>query len=39
MANVTLKEGIEKSLKEHFPQINAVVDATDHSSGDNPYYK
>lgn len=39
MANVTLKEGIEKTLKEHFPEINAVVDATDHSSGDNPYYK
>jgi len=39
MANVTLKEGIEKTLKEHFPQINAVVDATDHASGDNPYYK
>jgi len=38
MANVTLKEGIEKTLKEHFPEINAVVDATDHSSGDNPYY-
>lgn len=39
MANVTLKEGIEKTLKEHFPQIKAVVDATDHASGDNPYYK
>jgi Fe/S biogenesis protein NfuA len=39
MANVTLKEGIEKTLKEHFPEINAVVDATDHASGDNPYYK
>lgn len=39
MANVTLKEGIEKTLKEHFPEINAVVDVTDHSSGDNPYYK
>lgn len=39
MANVTLKEGIEKTLKEHFPEINAVVDATDHATGDNPYYK
>jgi Fe/S biogenesis protein NfuA len=39
MANVTLKEGIEKTLKEHFPEINAIVDATDHASGDNPYYK
>ncbi len=39
LANVTLKEGIEKTLKQHFPEINAVVDATDHASGDNPYYK
>ena len=39
MANVTLKEGIEKTLKENFPEINAVIDATDHATGDNPYYK
>ncbi len=39
MANVTLKEGIEKTLKQHFPEIKAVVDATDHATGDNPYYK
>jgi len=38
MVNVTLKEGIEKTLKEYYPEITAVVDATDHSSGDNPYY-
>ena len=39
MASVTLKDGITKTLKEHFPEINAVIDSTDHSSGDNPYYK
>ena len=39
MVNVTLQEGIEKTLKEHFPEVTAVIDATDHSSGDNPYYK
>jgi len=39
MANVTLKEGIEKTLKQQFPEIREVIDATDHSSGDNPYYK
>ena len=38
MANVTLKEGIEKTLKEYYPEITAVIDATDHSSGSNPYY-
>jgi Fe/S biogenesis protein NfuA len=39
MVSVTLKEGIEKTLKEHFPEVTAVVDATDHDSGDNPYYQ
>jgi len=39
LANQTLKEGIEKTLKHHFPEIKDVIDVTDHSSGDNPYYK
>jgi Fe/S biogenesis protein NfuA len=39
MANVTLQEGIEKTLKEYFPEVTAVIDATDHASGSNPYYK
>ena len=39
MANVTLQEGIEKTLKEYFPEITAVIDATDHATGENPYYK
>ncbi|NIP17211.1 MAG: NfuA family Fe-S biogenesis protein [Xanthomonadales bacterium] len=38
MVDVTLKEGIEKTLKAHFPEISGVVDATDHSAGENPYY-
>lgn len=39
MVSVTLKEGIEKTLQQHFPEINSIIDATDHSTGDNPYYK
>lgn len=38
MADVTLKDGIESTLKGHFPEITAVLDATDHSTGENPYY-
>jgi len=38
MANVTLKNGIEKTLKEKFPTIIEVRDVTDHASGQNPYY-
>ena len=39
MVNQTLQGGIEKTLKEYFPEITAVIDATDHASGENPYYK
>lgn len=38
MVDVTLKEGIEKTLKTHFPEISCIRDATDHSAGENPYY-
>lgn len=37
MADVTLKHGIEKTLKERFPEIRAVKDSTDHATGVNPY--
>ncbi|GAB3038368.1 NfuA family Fe-S biogenesis protein [Oleiagrimonas citrea] len=39
MVDVTLKNGIEKTLREQVPEITAVRDATDHSSGENPYYE
>jgi Fe/S biogenesis protein NfuA len=39
MVNETLQGGIEKTLKEYFPEITAVVDATDHATGENPYYE
>lgn len=38
MADVTLKQGIETTLMEHFPEITAIRDATDHATGENPYY-
>ncbi len=39
MANVTLKQGIERILKDAIPELVAVEDVTDHASGDNPYYQ
>jgi Fe/S biogenesis protein NfuA len=39
MATVTLKQGIERMLREAFPQIVEVVDVTDHAQGSNPYYQ
>ena len=38
MANMTLKQGIERTLKEKLPEIQEVRDATDHELGENPYY-
>ena len=38
MASVTLKQGIEQILKQAIPRIKAVVDATDHALGHNPFY-
>jgi Fe/S biogenesis protein NfuA len=38
MASVTLKQGIEQILKQAIPRIKAVIDATDHALGNNPFY-
>jgi len=35
--SLTLKEGVEKTLKERIPGINAVRDVTDHSNTENAY--
>lgn len=37
-ADVTLKQGIDRILREHVPEIRGVADATDHDAGQNPYY-
>jgi Fe/S biogenesis protein NfuA len=38
MVDVTLKQGVEVMIKEGIPEVTAVVDTTDHTSGSNPYY-
>jgi Fe/S biogenesis protein NfuA len=37
-ADVTLKSGIERLIKEELPEVTEVLDTTDHGSGTNPYY-
>ena len=39
MSQVTLKQGVDKALKEHVPDLREVVDVTNHAEGTNPYYK
>ncbi|HET6361850.1 MAG TPA: iron-sulfur cluster assembly accessory protein [Gemmatimonadota bacterium] len=39
LVDVTLKQGIETRLKELLPEIEQVVDTTDHAAGANPFYR
>jgi Fe-S cluster biogenesis protein NfuA len=36
-SKATLKSGIESMVKKEFPEIEEVVDLTDHKSGESPY--
>jgi len=38
MVDVTLKDGVEKTLLETLPQLTAVRDVTDHSVTENAYF-
>ena len=35
---MTLRDGIEKAIREQIPEVTEVVDTTDHDAGDNPFY-
>lgn len=39
LAQVTLSQGIEVAIRDAVPEIQQVIDVTDHASGDNPYYE
>ncbi len=39
MVDMTLKEGVEKTLLERVPELKRVVDVTDHSVNENAYFK
>jgi len=39
MVDVTLKEGVEKSMLEQIPELKGVRDMTDHSNTENAYFK
>lgn len=37
-ASVTLKQGVEASIRQALPEVEDILDTTDHASGTNPYY-
>ncbi len=39
MATVTLSQGIEVAITNAVPEIDAIIDVTDHASGNNPYFE
>jgi Fe/S biogenesis protein NfuA len=39
MAAMTLKRGVESAIRAAVPEIQQVVDVTDHAAGANPYYE
>ena len=38
MVDMTLKHGVEARIRELIPEVEEVVDTTDHTSGENPFY-
>lgn len=38
MSRMTLTQGIEVALRDEVPSVTRVVDVTDHTGGENPYY-
>lgn len=39
MVDMTLKNGIERVLRDKCPDVSGIIDATDHETGENPYYR
>lgn len=37
LSRMTLRQGVERMLREAVPELTAVHDITDHASGENPY--
>jgi Fe/S biogenesis protein NfuA len=38
LAAMTLRQGIESAIRQHIPEIEEIVDATNHAAGENPFY-
>ena len=39
MVDLTLKNGVEKTLIDNIPEITEIIDSTDHNFKDNAFYK
>ena len=39
LSRMTLRQGVEKMLRQAIPELTAVHDVTDHASGENPFFQ
>lgn len=39
MSRMTLRQGVERMVRQAVPEITEIHDITDHSSGENPYFE
>jgi len=39
MVDVTLRQGVEQRMREVLPEMNELIDVTDHGAGSNPFYQ
>jgi Fe/S biogenesis protein NfuA len=38
MSRMTLRQGVERMIRQAVPEVTAIHDVTDHSAGDSPYF-
>jgi Fe/S biogenesis protein NfuA len=38
MSRMTMLQGVQTMIMEAVPAITKVIDATDHTTGENPYF-
>ena len=38
MSAMTLRDGIDRAIRDAIPEVTDIVDATEHAAGENPFY-
>jgi len=38
MSRMTLRQGVERMIRQSIPEVTEIHDVTDHSAGENPYF-
>ena len=37
-SRMTLRQGVERMIRQHIPEVTEIHDVTDHDAGENPYF-